>query len=358
METVVGLAIVAAASFLASTVPGTHETPIWPFSWQFSLITVREDPDLRQEVIVSLLAIGAAMLLVAAALLWRRLRTLAFCALALAIAWRGPSLSLLTIEAFPTSFQTSPTGFSAASIVRGQALFIQDCAACHGSEGEGDGRAAAALRIKPADLTQAHVREHTDGEMFWWMTHGIDDPEGGLAMPGFGLTRSDDDRWALIDYVRAHNVGAAAGRDATLEVPVRAPELSVACNGVEASTMADLLGHAVLVVLGESARDRRSVPARDAVTLVVAARDAERTPGSCSAVDKSAWDAYAILAGGSAEAASGSEFLIDPNGWLRAVQRPGEADGWRSREALLAAISRICAQPVELASGGSHEHHH
>ncbi len=73
------------------------------------------------------------------------------------IAWRGPSLSLLTVEAYPTSFQTSPTGFSAASIALGQALFMQNCVSCHGPEGEGNGPAAAGLRIKPADLTQPHV---------------------------------------------------------------------------------------------------------------------------------------------------------------------------------------------------------
>ncbi len=39
IETVFGLAIVTAAAFLASTVPGAHQAPVWPFSWQFSLIT-------------------------------------------------------------------------------------------------------------------------------------------------------------------------------------------------------------------------------------------------------------------------------------------------------------------------------
>ena len=363
IETVIGLAIVTAAAFLASTVPGAHQAPVWPFSWQFSLITVREDPDLRQEVFVSLLAIGAAILLLAAALLWRRFRLPALAVMLAIIAWRGPSLSLLTVEAYPTSFQTSPTGFSAAAIAHGQALFMQNCVSCHGPEGEGNGPAAAGLHIKPSDLTQPHVFDHTDGEMFWWLTHGIDDPEGGLAMPGFANALSAEDRWALIDYVRAHNAGVAMQQDSALDQPVRAPALPIECNGVAASTMADLHGHAVFVVLGDAATDRIAVPSRDAITLEVSAGDLSAgnikpAPGSCIATGPAGWNAYAILADLPLDEAAGSEFLVDPNGWLRAVQRPGATSGWHSRDDLLAAIRGICTHPIEQPSGGSHEHHH
>ena len=36
----------------------------------------------------------------------------------------------------------------------GKAMFAEYCAACHGSGGRGDGPAAAALKKRPADLTQ------------------------------------------------------------------------------------------------------------------------------------------------------------------------------------------------------------
>jgi putative copper export protein/mono/diheme cytochrome c family protein len=373
IETILGLAIITAAAFLASTVPGAHQAPVWPFSWQFSLITVREDPDFRQEVCVSLLAIGAGILILAAALLWRRFRLPALVALLALLAWRGPSLSLLTAEAYPTSFQTSPTGFSAASIAHGQALFMQNCVACHGPDGEGDGPVAAGLDIKPADLTQPHVLEHTDGEMFWWLTHGMDDPKGGLAMPGFANALSADDRWALVDYVRAHSAGVAMQQDPPLDVPVRAPALPILCNGLPASTMADLRGHAVFVVLADVATDLAAVPAQDAITFNVSAEtepagdgsatkasaaDTKLTPGSCVATDPTAWNAYAVLADLPLDEAAGAEFLVDPNGWLRAAQRPGVASGWHSRDDLLAAIRGIRAHPIEQPNGGSHEHHH
>ena len=262
IETCLGLAIVTAAAFMASSPPAAHTAPVWPLPWRFSLVTVNEDPDFRQEVVVSAIAIGAAVLLMGASLLWRRFRLAALAILAVALVLRGPSLKLLAVEAYPTSFQTSPTDFSAASIARGQALYVTNCAACHGPEGEGNGPAAAGLRIKPADLTMPHLWEHSDGEMFWWLTHGIDDPEGGLAMPGFATTLSVEDRWALIDYVRAHNAGLAMQQDSAFDVPVRAPTFPVTCAGVSASGMADLRGHAVHVVTDAAKKRRNPAPVR------------------------------------------------------------------------------------------------
>ena len=66
VETMVGLTIVFAAGFLASSVPAEHEVPLWPFSWQFSLITVNEDPEFRREVLASVLWIGTAVTVMAA----------------------------------------------------------------------------------------------------------------------------------------------------------------------------------------------------------------------------------------------------------------------------------------------------
>ncbi len=153
--------------------------------------------------------------------------------------------------------------------------------------------------------------------MFWWLTHGIDDPEGGLAMPGFANSLSADDRWALIDYVRAHNAGVAMQQDFTLDQPVRAPAQPIECNGVAASTMADLRGHAVFVVLGDAATDRIAVPSRDAITVEVSAGDLSAGnikpgPGSCIATGPAGWNAYAILA----------DLPLDETGRLRVSGRP------------------------------------
>jgi putative copper export protein/mono/diheme cytochrome c family protein len=364
LETLLGIAIVAAAGFLASSVPAAHSVPVWPLSWQFSLVTINEDADFRREVILSLLTIGGTLVLLVAAMLRRRFRPAALAIFAVTVVQWAPSLRLLTVAAYPTSFQTSPTGFSAISIARGEALFARNCVACHGPEAEGNGPAAAGLPIKPTDLTMPHVQEHTDGDMFWWLSHGIDNPRGGLAMPGFASSLSADDRWALIDYVRAHNAGVAMERDPAFDVPVRDPGFAVACDGVAASITSDLRGRVLHVVIGEAAKDQLPVPPLDGistVTLVVPSEETENTgsaPGACVAADASAWNAYAILADLPLDEVAGTEFLIDPNGWLRAVRRPGTTAGWHAGGELLAAIHEICAHPIEQPTGGQHDHHH
>jgi putative copper export protein len=74
IETGIGLAVVGAAAFMASTTPAMHTTPVWPFPWRFSLDRVTEDPGIRREVIISAALIGAAALLLLGAILWKRFR--------------------------------------------------------------------------------------------------------------------------------------------------------------------------------------------------------------------------------------------------------------------------------------------
>jgi len=40
----------------------------------------------------------------------------------------------------------------------GESVFLRHCAACHGETGRGDGPAAGALRVAPADLTRIATR--------------------------------------------------------------------------------------------------------------------------------------------------------------------------------------------------------
>jgi mono/diheme cytochrome c family protein len=65
----------------------------------------------------------------------------------------------------------------------GRKRFMQDCAACHGANGLGDGPAAAALQTKPSDLTglarrndgqfpEDYVRKVVDGRDFQQLAHG------------------------------------------------------------------------------------------------------------------------------------------------------------------------------------------
>lgn len=107
-------------------------------------------------------------------------------------------LSLSLINAYPTTYWENPVPYTAETIARGAPLFQAHCAVCHGEYGYGDGPAAAALNPRPADLSAPHVDDHTDGDIFWWLTHGIP----GTAMTGWGDVLTEEERWILVRYVR------------------------------------------------------------------------------------------------------------------------------------------------------------
>jgi putative copper export protein/mono/diheme cytochrome c family protein len=354
VQTGFGLAIVAAASVLSSLPPAMHEQPVWPFPDLFTLNTVNEDPDFLREVLSAVLALaGAAFLLVIAALIRRRIRWAAVAA-ACVITWFAvPHLDLLFVPAYPTSFYHSPTQFAATSIVQGAALYPANCAMCHGADGHGDGPAAKGLSVPPADLTAAHLWMHSDGELFWWLAHGIEAPEGGLAMPGFERILSDDDRWHLMDYIRAHNAGVTFHTDAAWSPPVQAPELQAQCANGRTISLADLRGSFVRLVIGATS----STPTPGIITVLAtsdpAARAGERV---CIASDEDLPQAYAVVSGLAPSELPGSEFLIDAEGWLRAVQRPTAAPGWNDPKILATEIQDLAAHPIAANAAASHAH--
>src|SRR6185312_1737084 len=109
VETALGLAVLLAASWLATMEPGTHEQPDWPFALRPSLAALAE-PELRGEILLGLAMVAAALLLVGSALVWRRLRWLGPAIAGLLGLLALPHLGLLLVEAYPTSYYTSPTG--------------------------------------------------------------------------------------------------------------------------------------------------------------------------------------------------------------------------------------------------------
>jgi hypothetical protein len=64
------------------------------------------------------------------------------------------------------------------------------------------------------------------------------------------------------------------------------------------------------------------------------------------ASDPAAREAYAIVAGVAAHDLDGTEILIDGEGWLRALQRPGAPAAWSDPHALAAELDKIRAHPI------------
>lgn len=340
-----GVAVVLAAALLSNLPPALHEQPLWPFNQQFSLVTVEEDPEFKQIVAIALLELGLAALVLAVALSTRRFRVVAIAIAAAVTWWAAPDLRLLFVPAYPTSFYRSPTAFAATSITRGAMLYPSNCAACHGANGHGDGPLAASLPVPPADLTASHLWAHSDGELFWWLANGIEAPDGQPAMPGFAHQLSPDDRWALIDYVRANNAGAAKRETGQWPVPVAAPALTTTCADGQSVTLANLRGKAVRLIFAGDGQAPTTVTDPNLTTLTIGPAG----PG-CTDSDPAVPAAYAIALGTTSSALAGSELFIDPNGWMRSEQSENMTPA-----ALAALVREICTHPLAAALGG---HHH
>lgn len=92
--------------------------------------------------------------------------------------------------------RSNPVLATDAAIERAQMIFHQNCELCHGPKGKGNGPMSTSLPVKPADLSSERVQSQTDGALFWKILSGR-----GM-MPSTQATLSDEQRWALVDYIR------------------------------------------------------------------------------------------------------------------------------------------------------------
>ena len=90
-------------------------------------------------------------------------------------------------------------------IAKGKQVYSQQCIACHGATGRGDGEAAYLLYPKPRDFVAANYRLvsswdriPTDQDLFDTITRGMP----GSAMPSWGHLPTEQ-RWALVYYLKS-----------------------------------------------------------------------------------------------------------------------------------------------------------
>jgi mono/diheme cytochrome c family protein len=92
------------------------------------------------------------------------------------------------------------------SLALGESLYAENCARCHGDTGQADGSDAAGLSTDPIDFTdQERMAELSAEMMAQTISNGIDD-----LMPAFD-SLSQDELWALTDYLRALSFAGDAG---------------------------------------------------------------------------------------------------------------------------------------------------
>lgn len=370
VEAGLGAAVLMVVGVLGTTPPALHVQPEWPLPFSLSLATLEAEPALRlQAIAAGVVALGGLGLLVYGLLRpsQRTLPILVGLFVFVAVGWWP--LQFMIVTAYPTSFYRSAVPFTASSIERGARAFAANCVACHGADGRGDGPLAKSLPVKPADLTAPHIFGHSDGDLFWWITHGI--PTG--AMPGFAAVLDEGRRWSVINFIHA--------RAAALQPRVLLPEVTAGPaplapdfafeRGGRQDTLHEAAERApVLLVLyrlpgseprlGQLAASEKRLAAAGlrllALPLDAAAKDAESgaaLPDFAAIGDAATTAAYALFEGKDPPAEC--EFLVDRAGYLRARWR-ADAAPLPDEAALLVQLDRLARMKLQPPQAHVHAH--
>jgi len=88
--------------------------------------------------------------------------------------------------------------FTPDMVKQGEGIYIKNCQSCHGLPGK---KNFAAITPSPGDLSEPRVGTQKDGELFYRIT------TGKIPMPEFRNILSEDERWAVISFLRTFHKG-------------------------------------------------------------------------------------------------------------------------------------------------------
>ena len=94
------------------------------------------------------------------------------------------------------------------NLARGKALFLTNCAPCHGESGLGNGPVAHLLKDQPKNLVTGQSKDLPDGYLYGVIRNGI------LLMPSYADAMSSSERWQVVLFVRSLQQSAAQQKTA------------------------------------------------------------------------------------------------------------------------------------------------
>ena len=370
IETALGLGVLAIVGALGTLPPGLHSEPGWPFPFRLDIDALTAGSQILLAVLaVAICVCGVGIAASAAAGRYRRSAFFA-AALALCLAGGWHPLRPAIERAYPTSYYAPAEPYAAASVVRGAAVYAENCALCHGATGHGDGPAAARLPMRPADLTEAHLFAHSAGDLFWWVSHGMD--EG--VMPGFAGVLNPNQRWDVINFIRARAAGVLAmrsGPEVTTNAAPEVPDFAFESGGLQ-RTLREVLetGPVLLVLFAPPApverlqQLARAQPRLGAAGLQVVAvglgvspdetSEGNRTPPFVVSVSSEVSSALALFR--AAEDGGETELLLDRAGKIRARWSSDMPGGLAATDLLIADAERVGRIAVANPSHAGHSH--
>jgi len=367
-EIALGLLILLDVGALGISVPAAHDqVSSWPFPITWSLQVVAGNPLGEAAAVIAAVLVCAGSALAAFAALRQRHGFVLGCVIALAgLALGGVALSEAAV---PTVYLNSPLPYSVATVAAGEHTFREQCVACHGRYGYGDGAAAAGLPVKPADLARQHVGHHTDGTFFWWIGHG----KGKDAMPAFSDVLDEQQRWELVGFLHAQfdaETAQSFGPRIDPALRVAAPDFAYERGGSGQQTLSMLReAWSVLLVLytlpGSEARLKSLAAAAKQLDLgglrIVAIPLGEGvekgpifTPNDPDLV--ATYELYRKRADDKASPPDHLEYFIDAWGYLRTRFTLADAPTPDQLVAMMEAVDREPPPPPVGAAAHTHSH--
>jgi putative copper resistance protein D len=386
LEALLVAGILGAVAVLGLTTPARHDPIAWPLSFRFAWDTTWEIPGVRtraavgsQFVIVGLLT--ALFAVIVRGRWWHAALAGATIAVAVGLAVALPPL---VVDAYPTTYVRPAVPYATASIARGQALYREHCAGCHGADGAGDARTGS-IGPRSPDLTGRHATRHTAGDLFWWVTRGVE----GARMPGFGARLTPEQRWDIVNFLRA----LAAAEQARGLTPSSADQSSIVAPDLGYTTgvggersLREYRGQTVVLLvffrlpdaverlsrLGRRHFDFRMLGAEIIGVPLEQSGAVYRALGSRPALFPFAIEGaepaaatYGLFRRDRSETHRGDqrapghmELLIDRQGYLRARWLPRESpdgtDGWGDLEALIKEVGRLTGEVVSTPAPGDY----
>jgi high-affinity iron transporter len=228
---------------------------------------------------------------------------------------------------------------STPSLARGEEIFEQQCASCHGMAGIGDGLAATGLDPPPADLTDAlRLADQAPLDFYRRITIGV----AGTAMVPYEDVLDPDERWAVALYAGTLRLPEPAG-----QVP---PHL---WRFERTARMSDEAIRRELVTYGSG-----SVEGAGAIAAVRAhpgpLTDSERTTATLALVGVQIDSAYALAMNSQPDAAGAAvlDAYVTFEGIEPAVRarNPGLAAGLEGAFATFRGAVSAATPPLELRS--------
>ena len=387
-EATIGADILLIVGLMSITPPARHIQPDWPLAFRWNWNVLNGSAKVRSQMAEAKWLAAAGLIgLVGYAILGRRLRYLILGAGVASLGYGGWIVhNALSIDAYPATYLRPAVPYNTISVANGLRLYHEACAGCHGVGGYGDGANGNGLKPRPADLTAKHAADHTAGDLFWWLSHGMKVDGMPGPMPGFAASLDEEERWDMINFLRALSSAERARQMSALVEPdpwLVAPDFVYRTLNDDSRSLKDHRGNEIVMLvlfslpesrprLAELEGASRQLQSKSVKVLAIPKEIKEALQlntafKSLSLVtdgSREAFDTYALLRRSFSEQGTlpdppvppHLEFIIDRQGYVRARWIPRDGPGWDKMEYLMREIDRLSQEKPSAPAPDDHVH--